>query len=372
MNAILSGSTQITRRCEILNADLTPWRPSVALLAGSVTVDASRDERRACDVTVGFRGTGTHDLRLGLGDLWYDKLIRLYRGVSTPDLNWEVVLGTFMPDKIDEQNFPGTFHITGRDLTKKMLLSKLTEPVTFVQGTPIDLIVMGVTVEAGIFNVTLPWDSDNPAPVLTADVTFAANATRWSVIKDILLGFNYEVFFDRFGYLIIRNFQDPAETPSSWVFETGPINGNLVSWTKSTSDARLFNHVVVVGGSDAQLPIYAEAVVTDPGSPVFPGNATQPGIGDRVADPISSITANTLALAQALADSQLKFTALEEFNLSMSAIVIPWLEGGNVVSFIDPDPTASDDPTSFYLHDFTIPLDLAPMTANADRVVIVS
>lgn len=333
-----------------------------------MTVDASRDERRSIDCTIGNRGTGKNDLRLGAGDFWYDKLIRVYRGVSTRNLNWEVVLGTFMPDIIKELNFPSTFQVTGRDLTKKMLTSKIVQPIMFPAGTDVQALVKAVSANAGIFNVTLPWDtSDNPAPTLLADTTFDANTSRWEIIKTILLGFNYEVFFDRFGFLVVRTFQDPFLTPPSWIFQTGPIHGNLVSWEKSATDARLFNHVVVVGGNDASVPVYAEAIVTDPTSPVHPDE-----IGDRVADPIVSITANTPELAQALADSQLKFAALQEYDVALSGIVIPWLEGGDVVEFIDPDPTATDDPTSFYMHDFTIPLDLSPMPVNADRVVMVS
>jgi hypothetical protein len=87
-SAIESGVAQVTRRIEVYEADgETPWYASsdddpVAerLVDGSVTLDYNSDERRKGDITL-----RNDDLafRLNpLGGFYYDKIIKLYRGVK--------------------------------------------------------------------------------------------------------------------------------------------------------------------------------------------------------------------------------------------------------------------------------------------------
>lgn len=86
--AIQSGQTTVTRRCDIYESDgVTPWMLNAPMRSdgGSVTVDYTRDERRNMDIVLD-NSAGT--MRHGPGNLWYDKIIKLYRGVSyTPEFN---------------------------------------------------------------------------------------------------------------------------------------------------------------------------------------------------------------------------------------------------------------------------------------------
>lgn len=81
--AVLAGQTRVTRRCEIYESDgVTPWQPGMTprITAGAVTVDYSRADRRNIDLTLDNKdGLISHNPD---GGLWYDKIIKLFRGVK--------------------------------------------------------------------------------------------------------------------------------------------------------------------------------------------------------------------------------------------------------------------------------------------------
>lgn len=83
LDALLAGRTVITRRCELYEQDgLTPFvqSPTALITAGSVTVDYTATERRIMDGLTLSNSDGliSHDPSNGL---WYDKIVKLYRGV---------------------------------------------------------------------------------------------------------------------------------------------------------------------------------------------------------------------------------------------------------------------------------------------------
>lgn len=88
VNAIEAGTSVVTRRVEIYEADgVTLWNPTpdldpnfARLVDGSVSVDQTRDERRTLDLTL-----LNEDKLLrpnALGGLWYDKVIKVFRGIT--------------------------------------------------------------------------------------------------------------------------------------------------------------------------------------------------------------------------------------------------------------------------------------------------
>lgn len=88
VNAIEAGTSTITRRVEVYENDgVTLWNPApdtdpdfTRLVDGSVSVDYTRDERRALDLTL-LNDDGL--LRPNaFGGLWYDKVIKIYRGIT--------------------------------------------------------------------------------------------------------------------------------------------------------------------------------------------------------------------------------------------------------------------------------------------------
>jgi hypothetical protein len=81
INAILAGSTSVTRRAEIYEADgVTPFNLHPRVKDGNVSVDYSRVDRRNFDLTLdNSEGLLVHDPVHGL---WYDKVIKIYRGLN--------------------------------------------------------------------------------------------------------------------------------------------------------------------------------------------------------------------------------------------------------------------------------------------------
>ena len=87
VDAIENGTTSITRRVEMYESDgTTLWLPggddTPRLIDGNVSIDYGRDERRALDVVL---DNTDRALRPDPeGGLWYDKVIKTFRGVRYP------------------------------------------------------------------------------------------------------------------------------------------------------------------------------------------------------------------------------------------------------------------------------------------------
>lgn len=360
---VFAHETFVIRKVDIYESDgVTPWRLNVGLLDGQVSVDAGRDERRTFDLNL-WAGDG--ELPIGPDDaLWYDKQIKIYRGVQYGAegtiLDWYAPLGTFMIDRITQPYFPSEIRITGRDLTKKLITSKFGRATQFAAGTPMEVVVKTIATNAGISTFSLP----NTGVVLGKDFLFEADTTRKKAIFDICSAYGYDCYFDALGFLVIQEQADPAADAPVITLQTG-AGGCVVDFEKSINDTRIYNHIVVTGeNSSGQAPVVAEARNTDPASPTRISR-----IGERTYRYTSSFI-TTQDQAQDVANKFLKIHSLEEFTVNIDSFVLPWLEAGQTMEFIDPNPT-QNQPTKFFLHNFTIPLGLNPMQIEARRVQLV-
>lgn len=355
---------KVIRRVEILEADgSTLWEGAGSdprLISGSVSVDYSRDERRSLDVQLAnFDRSLVHQPE----GFWYDKVLRPYRGIEFRDSNgvqrYEIPLGKFMIDRVVQPRFPGTVQVTARDYTKRALLSKFTETISFAAGTSITTIIAALAANSGIFDRILP----STDAALGSDIVFDRGTSRWLAMKQIAEAFNYELFFNAEGFLVMRSFIDPTLGAISYEFRTGS-DGTLADWTKTTNDTRIYNHVSVIGVADNTIPVRADAINDHPGSPTAVSR-----IGERVY-PFESAIVTTQQQAQELADTLLSVNALEEYEINTTSLVAPWLEAGEIVRFVDPE-ASDNDPDRFLLTNITIPLGLEPMAAVGRRVTIV-
>jgi hypothetical protein len=93
--AIYSSSTQIRRRVEIYESDgISPWQPGMVPRAidGNVAVSTASNIRRNLDLTLdNADGQIVHDPDSGF---WYDKIIKVFRGVEFPNRKLRPVIGT--------------------------------------------------------------------------------------------------------------------------------------------------------------------------------------------------------------------------------------------------------------------------------------
>lgn len=281
---------------------------------------------------------------------------------TTQTTTWETQLGEFMIDRISEAHFPYVVAISGRDYTKKLLLSKFTVTTAFSEGAAIETVIKTIAQNGGITKFIFPISGHT----LGKDYYFERGVSRWEAMKDIASGFGYELFFDAQGYLVMREYQDPVTAPYAALLATGPSIGNLVSYEKSLNDSRIYNHILVTGEtSDAGIPpVSAEALNTEPSSPTRIA-----AIGDRLYQYTSAFITTELQ-AQDVADKFLKVHSLEEFDLNFEAIALPWLDVGEIVRFDDPRPSAGQ-PDRFLLSNLSIPLGLGGMSGNGKRVTVV-
>lgn len=271
---------------------------------------------------------------------------------------WETQVGEFMIDRITEPHFPHEVRITGRDYAKKCKASKFTQATQFDPGYNLESLISQLASNAGIQKRQLPATD----VVVGRTFYFDRGVSRWDAMKEIATAYNYDLFFNAQGYLVLKKFSDPSTDAPVFYIQTGK-DGQIASYEKSTSDARLYNHVLVTGeSSDSDvLPVWATAVNDDPRSP-----SRRSEIGDRLYEYTSSFITTT-AQAQSVADSFLAVHSLEEFELNFETLMLPWMEAGELIGFIDPRP-AKGDPTVFLLTNLTIPLALGPMGGTARRV----
>lgn len=365
--AAIAASGRVTRRVDIYDPDGSLWMENAPLAGGTVSVDGTRAERRSLELDLNNKDGSLDNYPDGF---WYDKIIKPFRGFEYVMPNssgrigyWETQLGEFLIDSISTSHFPSTVHVTCRDYTKKLLEDKFASATTFVSGQAVEDVIRTIATNGGISK----FNTVATGKFLGKDFIFEGGTERWQAITDIATAYGYEVFFDAAGYLELREFRDPVTAATIQTFETGQY-GNLSNWTKASSDTRIYNHVVVTGESSdtAVPPVVAEATNTNPASPTSVAN-----LGRRKTYRYTSSFITTLAQAQNVANKFLQVHALESFDLSLSALVIPWLEATEIIEFIDPSPNPGD-PTRFLLSTFDIPLALGQMSVSGKRVTMVN
>lgn len=376
--AFVAGTAVITRRAEVWLSDLSAklYQADLPIVDGTITVSYARDERRMIDLTI---NNSDRAITHAVGQFWYDKVIKTFRGVVLSDGRlWEVQTGEFLMDKIEETRFPANIVISGRDYTKKLLISKFAADTTFALGSSFDDVFSAIAINAGIN----PLKILAPATGLTlnTDYTIARNTTRQQALKTMCDSLGYEFFFDAAGFLVRRPFQDPATAPAVWTFKTGPqaftvlpgggglaaigYPGHMVDFTKISGDTDLVNHWVVSGASTNTGLVWAEAINNNPASPTCVQR-----IGDRFNNEDNPLL-TTVAQCQARANNLLAVSALEDWEVDAETLVLPWLDAGVVVGFEDPDPTPNE-PSIFLLTDFDLPMKLGTMKPIMKRVALV-
>jgi hypothetical protein len=277
-------------------------------------------------------------------------------------VNWEASLGVFMVDQVNDQiRVPNQVKITFRDYTKKLLKDKLTFTSSFPAGTPLKAFVRAIAANGGITNFRESIGNE----LFPTEMAFERDTERWKIIKDACTAFDYEVYFDAEGYLVVRKFNDPTTSPIFHEFGTGPA-GNLVEFSRSINDSRIYNIINVFGDpvEEGRLPYFGQAINDDPNSPTSTVN-----LGKRPFTYAFNYFSSDAECA-ALARSRLTVMGLESYDIDFSSIYYPWMEVGEVVQILDPYRNTTD-PTRFLMDSVTLPLGLGPMNGTGKRITLV-
>lgn len=283
--------------------------------------------------------------------------------VSAYTTEWETQLGEYVQDSASTSSEdPGLVLISGRDYVKRCLVSRLPASTTYDKERPIEDVIRNMALNSKVRKISLP----RTGAVLDRDMTWEADADRWSIMKDLATSNNYDLYFDTQGVLVMEKFRDPSTSPVDLLLNVGPL-GNLVSRGLSTSDSQLFNHVVVVGeGADGDTPpVWAEALNNHPASP-----SRIDVLGDRVIRH-QAATITTLSQARDLAESMLSVAALEEFELNFATPLLPWVKPNQVLALTE-EAAGTWGPDRFLLASLSMPLDLSPMTGTGKRIINVT
>jgi hypothetical protein len=356
-DALNAARIHVWRAVDILNRDESLWAETVPFTDGNVNVELDRDERRTLALTL-----DNSDRRFSPDEreFWYDKIIRVRRGVVVDEVRFEFDLGHFMIDQIAPANKANSaISVTGRDYSKAMITSRIEAALTFKKGTRVSDLIRALAGNCDIRRVAVPWTAET----LLKDTTFDADTSRWAIAKDIATAFNYELYFSASGELVMRPQRDPVTSPT--VLTLGPSAGNVVDLTPSTNDGELFNHVVVVSTvGDTTLPVWAAAENNEPSSP-----SRISRIGRRTKK-IESAVATTREQCLELAKTYLSVAALEQYDVAFSSLNYPWLEVGDIVRVDNPEALPGD-PSRFLLTSLTVPLKVGAMSGNCKRVTVV-
>lgn len=279
---------------------------------------------------------------------------------SGVDDYYECQIGEFISTGLGHANESGdTISVSCVDYTRRLQNSKLAAATMFEEGESLERIVRSVASNAHIRKFNLPGDGAE----LQSEVMFESDTTRWDIIVKLCHEAGYDVFFDGEGRLTMRVMRDPAEDAPVLTLKSGQ-GGNLVSRQLSSSDAELFNHVIVLGETDNEQgpPIVGEAKNEDPNSP-----ASIQNIGPRVRiETMSTITESPKA--REMARTLLGVSSLEEFELNFSSVFFPWIEPGEVLEYRD-ETRSHWGATRYMITSLDLPLDLSPMSGTGKRIV---
>jgi hypothetical protein len=358
--AYLAGYARVIRFMDIFEADnVTPWRRNAPIVDGSVAVDYGREERRVLEVQA---GSETTNLPFGPGQLWYDKVLKPYRGLTMDGIDYVTPLGEFMPDRIERTSDSSVVALAARDFTKKLEKSKLPDTTSFSAGLALETVLRSLAINAGVDPTRINFEATGIT--LAREAVFEKLTPRRDAMKEIASGYGYELFFAKHGELILRPFVDPHTAEISHEFTTGPT-GNISSFRRSADDSRLYNEVIVYGTAQENGLVWGKAENTAPGSPTSIDN-----LGSRRTMDFPSEVVPDNTYATNLAQTLLSVSALEQYDAGIDAAVAPWIEAGEAALFV-PDDLAAGEPTRYLLVNFTIPLGLGLMPANVKRVHLV-
>lgn len=362
----LTVSHQRVTRVSILDDQYNPIPGGVLTgvdgyaVSGSVQMDRSRSVERTVSLEiVNPQGVWTPN---GPGSmLYWDRLLRVERGVKVGGQDFVAPLGVFLIDSPTVTRSGGnhTMSLTGSDRMDRATRSEFAEPVTYAAGTRVKDAIYDMLVYAGVG--TERWSADDRGATLGAARSFEVGDECLQSALTLATSFALEVFADANGYIVIRPRPDPMGLPPMWTFEAG-ADATHIGISKKWSRDRFYNHILVTNDtSDTDIPmIRAEAEDTNPASPTRVNGP----MGRRLYKYVSAMI-TTQGQADNVAASLLWEHALIEEEVSVEHVPLPVLEASDAIILRD---TVSVTDDKYMINSLTVPLAEGSASLNVKKV----
>lgn len=325
---ILTGSHEMCARVRVVTGIPTGTNPDgteLAVVEGSVHLDANSDVRAGVDVTVAAPWPTTPTAPVTP----YGPELFVERGVTRGDgvREW-VSQGYFRIDKVGQDRVPdGVLRLEGSDRMAGIRDSRLVAPIVFGTGSSIDLVFDTLVLEV-YPSVTVNFDYDATGDVF--DSPHVAEEDRYGFLKDLVRSRGKVMYFDHAGILQVRTAPD-ARVPV-WTVASGE-GGVLVGMNRELNRVGVYNAVVVNGEAPGEGdPVRAVAYDTNPTSPTVWG-----GQFGRVPRYFNSSFITTDAQAQVAANAMLLRALGLPHVVSFQAIANSALEPLDPVLIQGPD-----------------------------------
>lgn len=259
--------------------------------------------------------------------------LRPYRGVRwmNADGSWttEVCpLGVFRLAKSgisDGANGITDISLEAYDRSRTVQRDKFTVPYTIAAGTNV------LTAIKDIIKRTFPdaeYDAISTTLTTTAPMLFDAGSDPWDAVTQLAKSMGCEIYFDVLGRVAVVPPPDINALPAPDFSYIEGQGCTMLDLSRVFSDEPGFNGVIVTGESpgDEKPPVRAEAWDELPTSPTY-----RYGPYGEVPMFITDSTAKTEEDAGKIANAQLALLLGFSAQLSVSALVNPSYEAGDVV-----------------------------------------
>jgi hypothetical protein len=305
---------------------------SLAVVDGTVTVDASASQRRTYSATLAEQGSFPSVLDVTGVLAPYGTIHKVWRGLWYPTGTTEwVQLGTFRVDTIATGLEAGTVRVTGSDLSRVVADSRFLQPTTSVTTNSIRQEIARLIRTSGL-GASYPVIDTTGDASLTPALTW--DRDRWQAIQDLATSVGGEVIFGPDGTAIVQ--PAPAITdPIDWRVVSTQI---VVTGERALDRAQTYNMIVATGErTDNVAPARGVAQDLNRDSPTYVG-----GPFGVVPAFYSSPVLTTNAAALKAAGKILARTRGMARRLTFQCVPNPAVDVGDVLTFLMPDGTTSE------------------------------
>jgi len=368
--ALKSSNQRSITKVEILDSEsLAVLKTLTNVDDGSVTVDVSRGTRRTFQLRISNKD-GMFTPKTWESDLSFGRTVRIYRGLQfyDPTVNKLVdeyaLLGTFLIDRPEvfvERNM-SVITLDGSDLWKKIASGGFPSGYSFAANTHVNTIIAKV---AEISGITVERMSLDPLDSLTDNERLTNSIVAWEegdnrsdFLQNIVTQFGLYVYFTPSGILTSEKAKQPSDQTPVWHFSPGE-DSVMLGVTKTQSDLKLVNHIIVTGESAYSTYARYEIQDTDPDSPTYVNGP----MGNRVLLFRAPQVYNTTQAANVALKLWLE-NALVEENIKVPSLCLPHLEGNDVVEVTEPISGVAD---KYLAQRFEIPLRDFRMTIESKK-----